>query len=78
MKSDDLCEQILGQSRKLTQLHEFCQVVLQPDMTFRQRTHKKQLVKEKKRRNSLARDNNDEADWIIRDSKLYRKRDIYA
>ena len=78
LKSEDLCEQLLMQSRKLTHSHEFCQVVLQPDMSFLQRTHLKQLVIEKKLRNSLARDNNEEADWIIRDSKLYRKRDIYV
>ncbi len=78
LKSEDLCEQLLNQSRKLTQSQEFCQVVLQPDLTFHQRTHLKQLVREKRRRNSLAQENNDEADWIIRDNKLYRKRDIYV
>ncbi len=78
LKSEDLCEQILMQSRKLTKSHEFCQVVLQPDMTFIQRMHIKQLVKEKKRRNNIALENNEDADWIIRDGKLYRKRDIYV
>ena len=78
LRSEDMCEQILMRSRRLTQSHEFCQVVLQPDMTFLQRTHIKQLVKEKKRRNSFARENNEEEDWIIRDGKLYRKRDIYV
>ena len=78
LKSEDLCEQLLMQSRKLTQSHQFCQVVLQPDMTFLQRAHLKHLVREKKRKNSLACDNNEEADWIIRDNKLYRKRDIYV
>ena len=78
LKSEDLCEQILMQSRKLTKFHEFCQVVLQPDLTFHQRIHIKQLVSEKKRRNNLALEKNEEADWIIRDGKLYRKRDIYV
>ncbi len=78
LKSEDLCEQILRQSRKLTKSQEFCQVVLQPDMTFNQRMHIKHLVKEKKRRNGLALENSEDPDWIIRDGKLYRKRDIYV
>ena len=77
LKSENLCEQLLLQSRKLTKSQEFCQVVLQPDLTFHQRIHIKQLVREKKRRNNLALEKNEEADWIIRDGKLYRKRDIY-
>ncbi len=59
------------QSRNLTKSHEFCEVVLQQYMTFDQRMHVKHLVKEKKRRNDLALENNEEADWIIRDGKLY-------
>ncbi len=78
LKSENLCEQILLQSRQLTKSHDFCQVVLQPDLTFHQRIHIKQLVREKKRRNNLALEKNEEADWIIRDGKLYRKRDIYV
>ena len=77
LKSKEVCDQVLLHSRKLTKSGSFNQVVLQKDLTFMQRTQIKHLVQEKKRRNLLALQNNHDADWIIRDGKLYRKSDIY-
>ncbi len=77
LKSETLCNEILMQSRKLTKSLDFYQVVLQQDLTFLQRSHLKQLVREKRSRNNHARDNNEESDWIIRDGQLFRKRDLY-
>ena len=75
LNSKELCEQILSKSRKLTESSSFNQVVLQEDLTPMQRLHLRQLVNEKKKRNCIARKNNQDPDWIIRSGKLCRKSD---
>ncbi len=75
LNSKEVCEQVLSQSRKLSESNRFCQVVLQEDLTPMQRSHIKQLVNEKKKRNCLACKNNQDPDWIIRGGKLCRKND---
>ncbi len=75
LKSKEMCEQVLSQSRRLYESSNFSQVVLQGDLTPRQRSHIRQLVNEKKRRNYLARKNNQDPDWVIRGGKLCRKSD---
>ena len=75
LKSKEMCEQILSQSRRLSESSTFSQVVLQGDLTPNQRSHIRQLVNEKKKRNSLACKNNQDPDWVIRSGKLCRKSD---
>ncbi len=78
LKSKEMCTQVLLHSRRMSESHSFSQVVLQEDLTPMQRSHIRRLVNEKKRRNSLARENNQDPDWIIRSGKLYRKADFNA
>ncbi len=75
LKSKEMCEEVLSQSRRLSESSSFSQVVLQRDLTPMQRTHIRQLVNEKKKRNCLALRNNQDPDWIIRGEKLCRKSD---
>ncbi len=46
--SKEVCEQVLSQCRRLSESSRFSQVVLQEDLTPMQRSHIKELVKEKK------------------------------
>ncbi len=73
LNSEQVCEQVLSQSRRLSESSRYNQVVLQEDLTPMQRSHIKQLVHEKKRRNCLASKNNQDPDWIIRGGKLCKK-----
>ena len=77
LSTEEICQDILKHSRKLTHSDNFSNVVLQADLTAQQRSHLKKMVCEKKRRNRVALENHDEADWVIRNGKLCRKRDIY-
>ncbi len=76
LKSKEMCAQVLLHSRRLSESHNFSQVVLQEDLTPMQRSHIRRLVNEKKKRNCVARENNQDPDWIIRSGKLYRKGDF--
>ena len=76
LKSKEMCEAILSQSRRLSESSTFSQVVLQGDLTPLQRSHIRQLVNEKKKRNAIARKNNQDTDWIIRGGKLCRRSDF--
>ncbi len=73
LKSKETCEQVLSQSRRLYESSTYSQVVLQEDLTPMQRSQLRQLVHEKKKRNSLARKNNQDPNWVIRGGKLCRK-----
>ena len=73
LKSKETCEQVLSQSRRLSESSAFSQVVLQEDLTPMQRSQLRQLVNEKKKRNSLTRKNNQDPNWVIRGGKLCRK-----
>ncbi len=75
--TEEICQDLLKHSRKLTHSDNFSNVVLQADLTAQQRSHLKRMVCEKKLRNRIALKNQDEADWVIRSGKLCRKRDIY-
>ncbi len=75
LKSKEMCEQVLSQSRRLSESSTFSQVVLQGDLTPMQRSHIRQLVNEKRKRNTIARKSNQDPDWIIRSGKLCRKSD---
>ncbi len=73
--SQDDCEQLLAQSRILKDSTSYSRIIIQADLTPMQRSHIKQLVLEKKRRNKCAQENDEEADWVLRNGKLCRKRD---
>ena len=77
LTSQEECEQLLVQSRLLRDSKDHNNIVIQADLTPMQRSHIKQLVIEKKRLNDFARVNNEDADWIIRNGKLSRKRDLW-
>ena len=76
LNSQEDCEQLLMQSRLLQDSRNYSNIIVQADLTPMQRFHIKQLVLEKRRRNSCARENNEEADWVIRNGKLCRKRNL--
>ena len=55
---------------------KYRRIVIQPDLTPKQRSQLKSLVSEKKLRNSYAVQCGEQPDWIIREGKLYRKQDL--
>ncbi len=75
LNSQEVCEQLLMQSRFLSNSTKYSNVIVQADLTPMQRSYIKQLVLEKRRRNGCARENNEEADWVIRNGRLCRKSD---
>ncbi len=76
LNSQEDCEQLLMQSRFLSDSTKYSNIIVQADLTPMQRAHIKQLVLEKRRRNSCAQENNQEADWVIRNGRLCRKSDL--
>ncbi len=76
LNSQEDCEQIVMQSRLLEHSENYSNVIVQEDLTPKQRSHIKQLVLEKRRRNACAQENNEQPDWVIRNGKLCRRRDI--
>ncbi len=76
--SSEICEHILENARKLAGSAKYKFVVLQKDLTTLERLNLKKLVTEKRKRNLIASNRGLEADWIIRDNILCRKRDLYA
>ncbi len=76
LNSQEDCEQLLMQSRFLSDSTKYSNVIVQADLTPMQRAHIKQLVLEKRRRNNCAQENNEEPDWVIRNWRLCRKSDL--
>ena len=76
LNSQEDCEQLLMHSRLLMHSENYRNVIVQADLTLMQRSQIKQLVLEKRKRNACAQENNDEPDWVIRNGKLHRRRDI--
>ncbi len=72
----EVCEQLLMQSRSLINSTKYNNVIVQADLTPKQRSHLKKLVLEKRRRNRCAEENNEEPDWVIRNEKLCRKSNL--
>ncbi len=72
VQSTKMCEQILVNSRCLSG-SKYNSVVVQKDLTLLERQQLKQLVREKRRRNDLAKSQGEEPDWKIRDGVLCRK-----
>ncbi len=73
VQSTELCEQILSKSRRLSSSTKYKTVVVQRNLTLLERQHLKRLVAEKRRRNDLAKSQNEESDWTIVDGTLCRK-----
>ncbi len=73
LRSTELCDQILSKARWLSSSTKYKSVVIQRDLTLLERQHLKGLVSEKRRRNNLAKAQNEESDWTIRDGILCRK-----
>ncbi len=73
MQSAELCRQILSNSRRLSNSTKYKMVVVQNDLTLLERRHLKQLVLEKRRRNDMAKLQDEEPNWTIRDGILCRR-----
>ncbi len=73
LRSSNVCEYVLNNSRRLSDSEKFNKVVLQKDMTVLEREHLKRLLLEKKRRNELASTMDEEPIWIVRNGVLCRK-----
>ncbi len=73
MQSEELCRQILSNSRRLSNSTKYKMVVVQNDLTLLERRHLKQLVLEKRRRNDMAKSQDEEPNWTIRDGVLFRR-----
>ncbi len=76
LRSTTLREGIISNSRRLSSSEKYNSVVVQRDMTVLERKCIKELVMEKKKRNSVARAMNQEPDWTIRNGILLRKSNI--
>ena len=73
LKSTELRDKVLMNSRRLIKSENYSNIVLQKDMTPMERVHLKKLVYEKKRRNFEARQNNEEPNWTIQGGILCRR-----
>ena len=75
-KSEEVCSNILQNTRKLRETNQYKHIVIQPDLTPVQRQRLKLLVEEKKQRNWSAAQCKEEPDRIIRRGKLCRRRNL--
>ncbi len=74
--SEDFCQSILQNTRKLRTSKSYRDIVIQADLTPLQRSHLKSLVQEKRERNQYAVQCNEEPDWVIKNGKLCRKSEL--
>ncbi len=77
LKSTEECNEILQNTRKLSQSVQYSSVVIQPDLTPMQHNQIRMLVAERKRRNSEAIANNEDPDWTISSGFLHRRRNYH-
>ncbi len=73
VKSAEVCEDILSNTRRLSTSERYSSVVIQKDLTKLEQKQLKRLVLEKKRRNSQAQAFGEEPNWTICEGLLCRK-----
>ncbi len=76
LKSEEFCRRVTQNTWNMRNSTKYQNIVIQPDLTPRQRSQLKSLLREKKLRNSYAEQCDEKPDWVIRDGKLCRKRNL--